>query len=195
MLIAQTAHAQLYKYRKKDGTVVYTDKLSDLPPKVRARYARRAAKKSQKRAELEAAVGKREAARREAEAKRQQDIQRQIVAADRAQQRQNLQRLLSRIKKDDAAEATRKAQWQKRVADAKADVRRLYAEFKKTRESYDNIAVRANFALFPGQAKEKDKLRKRLDELEKELDSALDEVNNKIPNEARKAGVPPGWIR
>ncbi|MEM7678709.1 MAG: hypothetical protein AAF449_22235, partial [Myxococcota bacterium] len=171
------------------------DKLSDLPPKTRARYAKRAAKKAQKRAELEAAVGKREADRREAEAERQKNIQRQIAEAQRAQQRQDLQRVLNQIKKDDKAEASRKAKWKKRVADARAEVDRLFAEFKKTRKAYDNIAVRANFALFPGQAKEKEKLRKRLDELEKELDAALDEQNNKIPNEARKAGVPPGWIR
>ena len=195
LLVADAAHAQVYKYRKKDGTVLYTDTLADLPPKIRAKYAKREAEKARRRARLEASLGKAEVARREAEAKRKADLQRQMDQVDQMRRRQELQVLLKRIRDEEAQEADKKKQWQQRVAKARADVQALFTEFKKTREAFDTIAVRADFTLFPGQAGEKEKLRKKLDKLEKELDSALEELNVRIPNEARRAGIPPGWVR
>ena len=189
------AHAEIYKYTLPDGTTIYTDKLSDLPKDVRAKYARRAAEKAKRRARLEASVGKREAARREAEEKRKAQLERQIAEAQALQRQQEIRALIKRIDKSAAKEAEKKAKWQKRVIEARSRVKGLFEEFKKTREAYDTLAVRADFTLFPGQNQKKGELRKKLEKLEKELDEALKELNEKIPDEARKAGIPPGWLR
>ena len=194
-LVAEASGSQIYKYRKKDGTVVYTDKLSDLPRSARAKYAKREAEEQKARARLEASLGKAEVARRESEAKRKAELARQIEQADAMRRRQELQALLARLNERDAKEAEREQRWRKRLADAKAEVERLYKEFQQTREAYDNLAVRIDYTLFPGQNKEKFKLRDRLEKLEKELDAALTELNDTIPTEARRAGVPPGWLR
>lgn len=193
--VATPSHAQIYKYKRKDGSVVYTDKLVDLPPKVRAKYAEREAKKARERARLEASIGKREVERREAEEKRRAELERQIKVADQRRRRQELRALLKRLNEQEAEEEKKKALWKKRVKDARTAVKELFEKFTKTQQAYDNLAVRADYALFPGQAQEKDKLRKELAKLEKELDAALEELNVKIPTEARKQGIPPGWIR
>ncbi len=193
--VSAPTHAEIYKYRKKDGTVVYTDKLSDLPRSVRAKYAARERKKRQEQERLEASVGKAEARRRAADKERKAALERQMAQAAADQRRKALLEMIKRIDEKRGKEAKTREKWQQRVIKAQSEVDRLYAEFRNTREAYDKLAVRADFTLFPGQNQEKAKLRKKLDKLEKELDAALDELNVKIPNEARKAGVPPGWIR
>ena len=195
VVIAAPAHAQIYKYRRKDGTTVYTDKLSDLPKSVRAKYAAREAKKAQERRRLEASLGKAEVARREAEERRQRHLREQIAAAKQKQRRRELKAMMKRINKSSSERDAKKAKWQQRVSAARKKVDELYADFGKTRQAYDQIAVRADYALFPGENKQKGELKKKLDRLEKELDAALEELNVKIPNEARRAGVPPGWLR
>ena len=60
------ARAQIYKYTQGDGTIVYTDKLSDLPESKRAEYNRREAEAEQRREALVNMLGKEEVERREA---------------------------------------------------------------------------------------------------------------------------------
>lgn len=189
------AQGEIYKYTKKDGTVVYTDKLSELPSKVRRAYAARKAKEERERARLEASIGKRELARREEEEKRERELRRLVAQADAVRRQQELQAFLRQVKKRRAKIDARKAAWQKRVAEARAKVKALFEKFKKTQEDYRNLAVRADWALFPGQNVEKEKLREDLVKIEEELDAALEELNVRIPADAKKAGIPPGWIR
>jgi len=97
---------------------------------------------------------------------------------------------------DDAA---LKAQWQSRMIDAK---RRLqYAEDK-----YQQLGKRKNdlqtqwgssgAALAPQEVLDEiSHLDDEMASAKGEVDKARDLINNVIPDEARKAGIPPGWLR
>ena len=66
---AVPAEAQVYKFRRKDGSVVYTDKLSDLraeSPSPRTPSGKQKSRPPARR-RLEASIGSRELARREAD--------------------------------------------------------------------------------------------------------------------------------
>ena len=39
------------------------------------------------------------------------------------------------------------------------------------------------------------KIEEEMQQVQREIDSARNEVENVIPEQARKAGVPPGWLR
>ena len=57
-LLPGLAEAEIYKYTKKDGSVVYTDKLSQLPRERRAYYLRQQKAQEEERRKLEARIGK-----------------------------------------------------------------------------------------------------------------------------------------
>src|SRR6185295_18509280 len=69
---SSTARADIFKFVRPDGAVVYTDKLSDLPEERRAFYNQQIAQREQARQHLEQQLGKEELERRELEAQRAQ---------------------------------------------------------------------------------------------------------------------------
>ena len=71
----------------------------------------------------------------------------------------------------------------------------LYQAFLAAQEKYNGLATRANFTLLPGQAEEMEQAQKDTERLEGELDQVIQEIQFNIPEEARKAGIPPGWLR
>ncbi len=97
------------------------------------------------------------------------------------------------------SDAALKAQWQARMLDAK---RRLqYAQDK-----YDQLYRRksdlqaqwgsAGAALPPQSVlDEMNRLDADMAAVKAEIDKAKDQINNVIPDEARRAGIPPGWLR
>lgn len=194
-LLSATADGQVFKYRKPDGTVVYTDKLSDLPKKRRAYYNKLLEEQKKKRRELEERIGKEELDRQEAERERRALVDQQIAAADRQRRIQEIDAQLEAIRKRRKTREDAKAAWANRMKNAHKRQADLLAEFRKTQKTYEAIAIKPSFTLFPGEAKKKEDLQKKLRQLEKELDATIHEVNVVIPTEARKAGVPPGWLR
>lgn len=195
LLASGPAGAQIYKYTKGDGTVVYTDSLAELPPERRAHYNRLEREAEQRRKAQENMLGKEEVERREAEAERKRLQQAQMAEAERQRRLASIEATLKRIRERRAEKAGRKAAWQKRMKEAKAKLQEKLEEFRKTQEEYKGLATKADFALFPGQGKKKEELRKKVARLEQEVDALIREVYVVIPEDARKAGVPPGWIR
>lgn len=193
--LSMPAQAEVYKYKKSDGTVVYTDKLSDLPKARRAYYNKRRAEREKQRRELERRLGKEEVERREAERKRKALVDQQLAESERQRRLRAIDAQLLEIRKRRKARADTKAEWTDRMKAARKRQRTLLEEFRKTQKAYQTLAIKPSFTLFPGQAKEKQRLLARLTQLEKELDAAIHEVSVVIPTEARKAGVPPGWVR
>ncbi len=192
---ATEAQAAIYKYRNAKGQVVYTDSLAQLPKARRAHYNRQHEEQRRKRQALEAELGKEEVRRREAEAEREALARKNIAEAERRKRLAEIDAVLSQLRVSREKRVKEKELWQSKMREAKAEMTKLLKEFKKTQEEYNGLATKADFALFPGQRKQKTDAKKKLVELEQKLDQAIEKVEITIPEAARKAGVPPGWLR
>jgi hypothetical protein len=97
------------------------------------------------------------------------------------------------------SDATLKAQWQSRMLDAKRQLQ--YAEDKYGQLTKRKSDLQAQWgsggAALPPQEvlDEMNRLDADMSSAKAEIDRARDQINNVIPDEARKAGVPPGWLR
>lgn len=90
-----------------------------------------------------------------------------------------------------------KAEWQQRFKDArsrleKAEARRIQLE----KEKADLFAAWGSYALAPIANRQRaEEIDAELEEVQKEIDEARRYIEITLPDEARKAGVPPGWLR
>jgi chromosome segregation ATPase len=189
------AQAQIFKYTKADGTTGYTDKLSDLPKDRRAYYNELLRKREQERQALESRVGRDELLRREAEAERLRVEQARMDEAERSRQLAAISARLAEYKAREAARAADEKDWRDRVKAAKARLSRLLADFRAAESAYQAIAIQPMHTLLPGQGQKRDEALAAMKALEPQIDAAVEEVEVKIPTEARRAGVPPGWLR
>ncbi len=94
-------------------------------------------------------------------------------------------------------EAASKAAWQQRLRDGKkklADAQKSYHELEQKRqESLGQWGGPASGHL-EGRA-EADRIAQEMEAVQKKIDEARDMVEKVIPEEARRAGIPPGWLR
>jgi hypothetical protein len=125
-------------------------------------------------------------------------------AADPGQDAREIRQQAAQELRQDSESSTdaddiKKAEWQQRVHDAKRRVTDAEARLNDLERRKAELMSQwggAGAALPPQHvldemAKiEADKVQAR-----KEADKALDEINVTIPDQARKAGIPPGWIR
>jgi hypothetical protein len=94
-------------------------------------------------------------------------------------------------------EAGQKAQWQQRLSAAKknlADAEKRYRDLEQKRAALQGPwGVPANA---PAAVRiEIQQLDEEMQGVQREIDSVRNEVEVVIPDEARKEGVPPGWLR
>jgi chromosome segregation ATPase len=98
---------------------------------------------------------------------------------------------------EDQREAQEKLVWQRRMSDAKqrlAAAEQRYRELEQRRTAL--LGQWGTPAYAPPAARvEAERLSGEMQSVQKEIDSARNEVEVVIPEEARKAGVPPGWLR
>ena len=98
---------------------------------------------------------------------------------------------------EDQREAQQKALWQQRLRDAKqrlAGAEQRYRELEQRRTAL--LGQWGTPAYAPPAARiEAERLSEEMKGVQKEIDNARNEVEVVIPEEARKAGVPPGWLR
>ena len=98
-----------------------------------------------------------------------------------------------------ANEEMKKAEWQQRMIDAK--LRLQFAETKVGQLEDRKRELQAQWgsagAALPTQEAmdEMKRVSTELSSAKVEVDKARDVVNNVIPDEARRAGIPPGWLR
>jgi DNA repair exonuclease SbcCD ATPase subunit len=97
----------------------------------------------------------------------------------------------------DAADAVVKREWQERLREAK---QRLDAAEKR----YQGLDQRRNELLrsWGGPAygrlvesTEVEKIEQEIKDVQREIDEARNDIDVVIPEEARKKGIPPGWLR
>ncbi len=192
---APDAHAQIYKYKKGDGTVVYTDNLSALPQDRRAYYNKLEQERDRLRQEQIQKLGKEEYERREKEQQLEALRLQELDEAERTRRAAAINAALEEITQRTKERDATRSSWETKAKDARKKVDDLLAEFNSTQEQYQNLATRVSFSLLPGQQKEMMGLKKKLDALEKDLDAAIEYLDFGLPEEARKAGALPGWIR
>ena len=195
LLSLGVAQADTYKYKKGDGSVVYTDNLAELPAERRSYYNQQKAEREARRRELEARVGKDELARQEAETAKAELAKQQLEESVRRERLARIDaQLRERTERRKVTEAD-KAKWQGRMRGARAKLAQLLTDFGRAKETFESLGTRASHTLLPGQAEELERARAQVAQLETEIDATVLEIEETIPEEARVAGVPPGWIR
>jgi len=157
--------AYLYQWTDEQGVVHITDRLGEVPEQFRARA-------------------------------------RKIEAPPKSEAGQNpgIQKDTGNVTIPQNAEGTdeaRKAFWQNRVQEWKArltDAERRYRELDQQRTEL--LMSWGGPAYGPLENKVKaEQMEQQMKEIQKQIDEARNMLDVVIPEEARKAGVPPGWLR
>lgn len=159
----------LYQWKDERGVVNVTDSLDKVPPKYRSQATQR----------LQPGADKEEQ-RREETREREQS---QVLDAGTSQDQDEL----------------KKAEWQQRMHDAKrrlADAEDRYSQIELRK---NELASKwgASGASLPTQEaiNEMNRLEGELVRAKIDAEKARNEVEVTIPDEARRAGIPPGWLR
>jgi len=94
-------------------------------------------------------------------------------------------------------ETASKAVWQQRIQDWKeqlADAQKRYRDLDQKRRDALGMWGGSATGHLEGRA-EAEKIQKEMDEVQLDIDEAKNMIETVIPEEARKAGIPPGWLR
>jgi hypothetical protein len=194
-LLESAARADIYKVVNPDGTVTYTDNLAALPAERQEYYAKKRAEAEQKRQELENAIGKEELQRREAEQKRAETLRQVKAEEERKKRAAEFDAIIEDYKRRAKARDDAKAKWQGLMRMAKERLKNALLQYNKAKETWEALATKADYTLLPGQAEQRDLAKQRMVVLEKDVDVAITEVQENLPERARKEGIPPGWLR
>jgi hypothetical protein len=95
------------------------------------------------------------------------------------------------------ADADAKAEWQQRIRDWKSRLANAEKRYQDLgRERNELFGAWGSPALAPIENRVKaEQIDQQMKQVQGEIDAARDMIENVIPEEARKAGVPPGWLR
>ena len=159
----------LYQWKDDSGVVNVTDSLDKVPPKYRSRATQL----------LQPGAGNEEQRREETREGEQSQNRDAGTSLDR--------------------DESRKAEWQQRMLDAKHRLTAAedrYSQIEQRRKELMSKSGSSGAAL-PTQEMldEMNRLDGELEEARIDVDRARNEVDVVIPDEARKADVPPGWLR
>lgn len=109
-------------------------------------------------------------------------------------------------------EKYRKAEWQRRMVDAKRRMAEAESRYRALEQEKDSLAksygsgismvmtpagpVATGAPAMPQEALDRiKKIEQDMVQAKQEAEAARNEVENVIPDEARRAGIPPGWLR
>ena len=192
---APAARAQVYKYKDADGTLVFTDRLSDLPPERRAYYNRKEAEAEKRRRAEERALSEQERRAVELEAERARVLAEETEAAQRRRRLAELDEALRAYRRQKAERAQRKAYWQEKRTQAETALNEALLAYRSAKKEWSGLATQAGFALFPGQQRRLQELQEALPKLAAAVETRNHYLSVTLPEEARRAGIPPGWLR
>jgi hypothetical protein len=85
------------------------------------------------------------------------------------------------------------ATWRARVREARSDLEQLKSQREATQKEYDTLRGEGYGRLFSDPAPDA-RYRARLAELDQQISQKEQELNTTLPDEARKAGIPPGVL-
>jgi hypothetical protein len=97
------------------------------------------------------------------------------------------------------SDAALKAQWQSRMLDAKRRLQNAENNYQQLEKRRSDLQAQwgSSAAALPPQSvlDQMKQLEVDMSHAKAEIDDARDQINNVIPDEARRAGIPPGWLR
>ena len=102
---------------------------------------------------------------------------------------------------DDAAsqdEDSQKMEWQQRMYDARQRLTEAEQRLERSAAQLKILQEKKGYGLYgypPESAGEAARLEEEISRAQVDMNRARDEVENVIPEQARRAGVPPGWLR
>jgi hypothetical protein len=97
----------------------------------------------------------------------------------------------------EAADASAKAAWQQRMRNARqrlASAETRYQQLAQRRDELLGSWGGPASGQLAGRA-EADRIEQEMKDVQKEIDQAQNDLDVVIPENARKAGIPPGWLR
>jgi len=161
------AQAELYKWVDESGAVHFTDDLTNVPLKQRPQ----AEKEGQ-------------------DAQENPNIQINLIPNNTKSP--SSYKSSNQFNKSISPSSARQneAHWQKRIKDARDDLTQAKNELDETL-----MARRKNLESGPGMQERQSQLAEKESALQKKIEDLEYQVNEGIAEEARKAGVPPGWVR
>ncbi len=165
------AYADTFQWMDEDGTAGFTDNVLTVPRQHRKgvvkRQAREPARSSTVRPQAEATPSG-------------QPVEGEIV--------------------DEDEPASERERWRERLQTAKAKIVELRAERGELEKKVDESRRGRWFTFGPGASdleRQKDipKIEQEIKDLDQQIKQLEGEVRIVIPREARRAGIPPGWLR
>ena len=122
--------------------------------------------------------------------------------ADQGQQEQNQEQEQEQAESvlpsdSDAADEAAKAEWRQRIQETKALLKNGEKRYKKLdKERTELLGVMGPAAMAPiANRVRAEEIAAEMKTVKKEIEDAQHMLEVVIPEEARKAGVPPGWLR
>ena len=192
--LPKRADAQVYKYTRDDGVVVFTDKLSDLPPERRAYYSKKA-KAAEDQRRRERARKAPEQLRREAlEAQRAQLARKKLNKEAEQHRRREFEDMLREIRKEKEKQEQANQFWREKKSEAEQALADALSRYNEALKEWESLAIKASFSLFPGQRVRLNKLQQALPQLAAAVEAANTYLTETLPAEARRAGIPPGVL-
>lgn len=173
--------AEVYKYVDKQGTVHYTDDPDQLPEPQRSKVLQ----------ELEEKIRKEEERRRKLKEQGIEVPDERLPPAPPPPQPSRPHPATDRLKQRKAA----KKAWKERGRKARelvAELEEKCAQLQKERDR--NKTDSLTFAR-PGAGKRYQKSQAAYENCQKNLKKARNYLTEELPEQARKSGVPPGWVR
>jgi len=161
----QVKKRYLYQWTDSKGGVHITDDLSDVPEQYRSKA-------------------------RKIEEKKSEEPSGQQKAPERFTPQ-------SGSEGSEAATEASKAMWQERLREWKDRLAKAEQQYKDLdRERTELLGSRGSVAYAPIADRLKaQKIEQQMQDVQREIDNAKNMIENVIPEQARKAGVPPGWLR
>ncbi len=98
---------------------------------------------------------------------------------------------------EETGQEARKEEWQQRIRDWKEQLADAEKRYKALEDERNKIIIRlsAPETALPGDRTRVIEIEGEMKTIQKEIDDARNMIDVVIPEEARKAGIPPGWLR
>ncbi len=91
-----------------------------------------------------------------------------------------------------------KHQWQDRMSAARHRVAYADMQYQRVLKEQDDLLKKWGYGLYgypPEVSRQLELLELQVNKAKREWDEAVENVETTLPEEARKAGIPPGWLR
>ena len=163
----------VYKWTDKKGTVHFTDEKDSIPEKhqkkvKKIKFQSKVKKNSNKLPVIESESNKNKPKKKKTSYKPKWQIE----------------------------ESKLKAEWKEKVSKKIDHLNKKKSKFNIKQIEYNELLLKLKTRKFPSNLKYKiAALETEISILKKELAEINNYIKNKLPKEARKAGIPPGWLR